>query len=73
MIILIKKISYIFLLNIIIQMKETVSFFRNVIFCEMQSCNFGVWEISIHEIWIVRNTKQIQDLMKKFERRQITR
>lgn len=42
-------------------------FFRNVIFCEMQSCEFWGMGNSILEIWVEENTEQIQDLMKKFE------
>ena len=42
-------------------------FFRNVIFCEMQSCEFWGMGNSILEIWVEENTEQIQELMKKFE------
>lgn len=42
-------------------------FFKNVIFCEMQSCEFWGMGNRILEIWAEENTKQIKDLMKKFE------
>ncbi len=42
-------------------------FFRNVIFCEMQSREFWGMGNAINGIWVEENTEQIQELMKKFE------
>ena len=42
-------------------------FFRNVIFCEMQSCEFWGMGNAINGIWVEENTEQIKSLMEKFE------
>ena len=56
-----------FFVTITIQMKETVCFSEMLYFARCKAANFGGMGNSIHEIWIEENTKQIQDLMKKFE------
>lgn len=47
--------------------KRNRLFFRNVIFLEMQSCEFWGMGNSILEIWAEENTEQIKSLMEKFE------